>query len=219
MTSNRTELRQKLSRARLYGILDFAYLGARDAAEVARAMLSGGVDIIQIRAKNRPVADIEDIARAIQPLTRDFEALLVINDHPETAVRIGADAVHVGQDDLAISGVRQVVGPHMLVGKSTHSLEQATAAATEHIDYIGVGPLYSTPTKPDYVPVGLSLIRSVAPVVALPQFCIGGIKLENLDEVIQAGARRVVVVSGILQASDIQSYCQKLKEKLASVPL
>jgi thiamine-phosphate pyrophosphorylase len=119
----------------------------------------------------------------------------------------GADGVHVGQDDLPVTRVREVVGPEAIVGLSTHSLDQATAAVALKPDYIGFGPLFATPTKPDYVPVGLEDIREVHARVDLPVFCIGGIKLENLETVLAAGARRVVIVSGILQASDVPGYC------------
>jgi len=139
---------------------------------------------------------------------------LIINDHPEIARVVSAEGVHVGQDDPAISEVREIAGPDRLVGKSTHSVDQAIRAFSEGADYIGFGPIFATPTKPDYPPVGLEEIRKVHDAVRGPIFCIGGITLDNLPEVIAAGARRVVIVSGLLLANNIASYARSVKELL-----
>jgi thiamine-phosphate pyrophosphorylase len=138
----------------------------------------------------------------------------VINDHPQLAREIDAEGVHVGQEDISIAEARELAGSGRFVGRSTHSLEQARRAAEEGADYIGFGPLFATPTKPDYVPIGLSDIAVVHAAVQLPIFCIGGIKLENLPQVIAAGARRVVIVSGLLQASDVAQYARSACELL-----
>src|SRR6202035_3343950 len=118
---------------------------------------------------------------------------------------------------LAISEVREIVGPDCMVGKSTHSVDQAIRAFYEGADYIGFGPIFATPTKPDYSPIGLEEIARVHESVRIPIFCIGGIKLENLPNVIEAGARRVVIVSGLLQASDPAEYARSAKKLLTSV--
>jgi len=122
--------------------------------------------------------------------------------------------VHVGQDDPPIAEVRSLTGPNCVVGKSTHSLDQAIRAFYEGADYIGFGPLFATPTKPDYPPIGLAAIEKVHGAVRIPIFCIGGIKLDNLPKVIEAGARRVVIVSGLLQATDIIAYGRSVKDLL-----
>lgn len=132
------------------------------------------------------------------------------------AREVGSDGLHIGQEDGTVAEARARILPDQLVGKSTHSVEQAVAAQGEGADYIGVGPLYATPTKPDYLPVGLPLIAQVRARVDIPQFCIGGIKRENLRQVIAAGADRAVVVSGILQAEDVKAYCLELKATLAA---
>ena len=119
--------------------------------------------------------------------------------------------MHVGQDDLPVPRVREIVGPDAIIGLSTHSPGQAAAASEACPDYIGFGPLFSTPTKPDYVPVGLGGIREARVRAGLPVFCIGGIKLENLPAVLEAGASGVVIVSGILQAHDVSDYCRKCR--------
>lgn len=191
---------------RLYGILDLGYVAESEAAVVVRQMLAGGVDILQIRAKTLPEDRILAVSRAVRPLTAAAGVPLILNDHPHLVAEAGADGVHVGQDDLPVAEARAAAGEGALVGKSTHSLSQAAAAAAEGPDYLGFGPLFATPTKPDYPAIGLDDIRRAHERVGLPLFCIGGIKLENLASVTAAGARRVVIVSGILQASDISSY-------------
>lgn len=139
---------------------------------------------------------------------------LIINDHLEIAASVGSEGVHVGQDDDAVAKARAAVGPGVFVGKSTHSLAQAVAAEAEGADYIGFGPLYATGTKPDYVPIGLHDITEVHRQVQLPIFCIGGVNAERLPEVLQAGARRVVVVSAFLLAPDVQAYVRQIKSSL-----
>ncbi|MEP6955687.1 MAG: thiamine phosphate synthase, partial [Chthoniobacterales bacterium] len=121
---------------------------------------------------------------------------------------VGAEGVHVGQDDLAIAEARELAGGECFVGRSTHSVAQAQQAKAEGADYIGFGPLFATPTKPDYIPIGLEEVEHVHQLVTLPIFCIGGIKLANLPQVIAAGARRVVIVSGLLGAADIAQYAR-----------
>lgn len=199
---------------RLYGILDAAYLGLRDPQEVVSQMLEGGVDVVQVRAKDWEMDEVAALAKAVLGVTRPAGVPLVINDHSAVAASVGAEGVHVGQEDGSVSEARRVAGATCWVGKSTHSLEQAIAAQEEGADYIGVGPIFATPTKPDYKPVGLELVRSVASRVTVPFFCIGGIKSGNAAEVLRAGAQRIVVVSGILQADDIAGYCRELRRLL-----
>lgn len=203
-----------LSRCRFYGILDLSYVDSSEAGKVARQMIDGGVDLIQLRAKARPSAEIATIAAELHCLTTERDVPLIINDHPEIARIVRAEGVHVGQDDPAISEVREISGPNCMVGKSTHSVDQAIRAFYEGADYIGFGPIFATPTKPDYPPIGLREIQRVHETVRIPIFCIGGIKLDNLPEVMEAGARRVVIVSGLLQAKDIATYGRAAKEML-----
>lgn len=203
-----------LSCCRLYGILDLSYVDSSEAGKVARQMIDGGVDLIQLRAKARPSGEIAKIAAELHGLTAERDVPLIINDHPEIARIVLAEGVHVGQDDPAISEVREIAGPNCMVGKSTHSVDQAIRAFYEGADYIGFGPIFATPTKPDYPPIGLSEIQRVHEAVRIPIFCIGGITLDNLVEVMEAGARRVVIVSGLLQAKDIATYGRAVKELL-----
>ncbi len=199
----------------LYGILDGDYVDRDSAPNVVEKMLAGGIDILQLRAKNWTVEEITELGREIHSLTLEKNVPLIINDYPDIAIKIGAEGIHVGQDDLSVHDVRRTVGAEMLVGLSTHSLEQAQLAATQDVDYIGFGPLFSTPTKPDYPAIGTQEIAQVHQQhPQLPVFCIGGIKHENANAVIEAGARRIVVVSGILQAEDIENYSKELKSLL-----
>jgi thiamine-phosphate pyrophosphorylase len=206
-----------LSRSRLYGILDLGYVEMAAAREIAEALVAGGVDLLQLRAKNHSTAEIEKIAGELRAVTAENGVPLIINDHPRIARNALADGVHLGQDDLPIAGARQIVGPECAIGRSTHSVDQAIRAFYEGADYIGFGPIFATPTKPDYPPIGLDDIARVHESVRIPIFCIGGIKLDNLPKVIEAGARRVVIVSGLLQAGDPAEYARSAKKLLTSV--
>ena len=181
---------------------------------MVRKMFAGGVDILQLRAKNASWDTVRDLALELVPLCKDARVPLIINDYPDLVVETGADGVHVGQDDLPVSEVREIVGPDAIIGLSTHSLAQAEAAAEARPDYIGFGPLFATPTKPDYEAIGLEEIAEMHRRVELPIFCIGGIKRENLETIIAAGARRAVIVSGILQAVDVVGYCKDCRDEL-----
>jgi len=205
-----------LQEARLYGILDLGYVSEEDALAVARKMLEGGVQLLQLRAKGRSPQEIRAMARDLSPLCRAHQVPFILNDHPELVPETGADGAHVGQDDVSVAEARALAGEHAIIGKSTHSLAQALAAQREGPDYIGFGPLFATPTKPDYPPIGLNEIVHAQRLVSLPAFCIGGIKRENLPGVLAAGAQRVVIVSGILKAPDPQAYCRACRDLLAS---
>lgn len=207
-----------LADRRLYGIVDLGYLPSEveAVAETARAMLAGGIDILQLRAKDTAETIIAEIGRAIMPLARAAGVPLIINDYPQLAADLDADGVHLGQDDGDLNAARAIVGPGKIVGRSTHSPSQARAARDEGADYIGFGPLFATPTKPGRPAIGVDDIAAVHEELGgdIPIYCIGGIKLENAREVLAAGARRLVIVSGILQADDIPAYIADVKTLL-----
>jgi thiamine-phosphate pyrophosphorylase len=207
---------KRLVDCHLYAILDLSYVDISDANRVAELLIDGGVDLIQLRGKNVNLETLSRVAADLHPITSHAELPLIINDHPEIAASILLEGVHLGQDDLSIHEVRQKVNSACLVGKSTHSVDQAVAAQVEGADYIGFGPLFATPTKPNYSPIGLDHIAEVHAKVRLPIFCIGGIKLDNLRDVIAAGARRVVIVSGLLQAPRIAAAAQAAKQLLTA---
>ena len=186
-----------------------------DAERVTRAMIDGGVDFIQLRAKRQSLEEIVDLAGKLHELTVAAGVPLVVNDHAEVGAEVPVEGVHVGQDDDSIAHARKKAGRQILVGKSTHSLEQAVAAQREGADYIGFGPIFATPTKPDYQPIGLTGIKRVHHEVAAPIFCIGGIKIDNLGQLIAAGTKRVAIVSGLLKAPDIAKYARACKALLS----
>jgi len=193
---------KSIAQCLLYGIVDTGYVARENLVTITTQLLRGGADIIQLRAKKKTPEDVLAMARQLAPVCRDAGIPFIINDHPELVRDAGADGAHVGQDDLTVAEARRLAGPGAIIGKSTHSLAQAIAAAGESPDYIGFGPLFATPTKPDYTPIGTEQIQAVHETLALPVFCIGGIKLSNLPAVLAAGARRVVIVSDLLIAKD-----------------
>jgi len=203
-----------LSDCRLYGILDLGYIGAADAERATKAMLEGGVDLVQLRAKRQPLEEIIELAGALHEMTSGAGIPLIVNDYAEVAAKVPVEGVHLGQDDDSIAHARKKAGRDVLIGKSTHSFEQAVAAQREGADYVGFGPIFATPTKPDYQPIGLTGIKRVHHEVTVPTFIIGGIKIDNLGQVIAAGARRVAIVSGLLKAPDIAKYARACKALL-----
>jgi len=205
---------RNLSDCRLYGILDIGYVGIDDAERVTKSMIDGDVDLIQLRAKEHSVEEIVDLAGKLHEVTSAAGVPLIVNDHAEVAAKVPVEGVHLGQDDDSLAHARKKAGRHVLVGKSTHSLEQAVEAEREGADYIGFGPIFATPTKPDYQPIGLTGIKRVHNEITVPTFCIGGIKIDNLGQVIAAGARRVAIVSGLLKAPDIAKYARACKALL-----
>ena len=176
-----------LANARLYGILDLVYVEPSDAARIVERMIEGGVDLVQLRGKRNSIEKLVDLAAELHELTTKSSTPLIVNDYAEIASRVPVEGVHVGQHDDSIELTRRKAGRNILVGKSTHSLEQARGAQREGADYIGFGPIFATPTKPDYPPIGLADIRRVHAEVSLPIFCIGGINIDNLQSVIDAG--------------------------------
>ncbi len=204
-----------LAASRLYGIVDMGYTKPEELEQKTAALLAGGVRILQLRAKGVELAAVRELALRMQPLCREAGAIFVLNDYPEMAAELGVDAVHVGQDGGSLAEVRRIVGPNMLVGRSTHSPEQALAAVAEGADYIGFGPLFPTGTKPGRPSIGLQDIAAVqAQLGDFPMFCIGGINGETLPRVLAAGARRVVIVSWLLQQADITATAAHIIRQL-----
>jgi thiamine-phosphate pyrophosphorylase len=208
-------MKGNLSDCRLYGIVDLSYVDDSDAAAIVEEMIKGGVDLVQLRGTERAINDLVDLAAELHELTAQSSTPLIVNDHAEIAREVPVEGVHVGQKDDSVEVVRQKADRELVVGKSTHSLEQALAAQREGADYIGFGPIFATPTKPDYAPIGLSDIKRVHAEVSLPIFCIGGINIDNLQSIIDAGAMRVVMVSALLKAHSIIDYARCATDMLA----
>lgn len=209
-----------LADCRLYAFVDSAYLRGRAPEAVARELCEGGADIIQLRAKDWPAEQIRRVAERLLPLTRAAGVALVINDHPDIAREVGAEFCHLGQEDFFDAGHRhvdEIRGPArgIRVGLSTHAPAQAQRAVAAGADYVAIGPVFPTATKPSARPVTLDYVRWAAAHLQVPWFAIGGITLENLDSVLAAGARRVCVVSAILNAPDVAAACRRLRQRLA----
>lgn len=200
-----------------YAILDTGYVPREQLVEKCRSLIAGGADIIQLRAKREDTAARIEILTTLVPLFADTNVPLVVNDDLEAALAFPGLGLHVGQDDLPPQEARERLGPGRVLGLSTHSPQQAARAiaCAEVLDYFAVGPVFATPTKPDYTPVGLELVRHVAGLEApLPWFAIGGIKRHNIAQVLAAGATRVVAVSEVLQADDSSGVISEYREML-----
>ena len=206
----------------LYAFLDAAYLAGRDPVELTRQLCDGGSDLVQLRAKAWAADRILRLAEVLQPLCQAAGVWLVVNDHPEIARAVGAPLCHLGQEDFFDRGWTHAADAFAGstgtgLGLSTHSSAQAIRAQLAQPDYIAVGPVFATPTKPGRPAVTLDYVRWAAAQVRLPWFAIGGITGSNLDAVLEAGARRICVVSAILQAPDVVRACREFKERLARV--
>jgi thiamine-phosphate pyrophosphorylase len=217
------ERRARLSAARLYLVCG-AFPDGSDRSEIGqpgmlRGAIAGGVEIVQLREKNLPDEELVSVAHAVRALCAELGALLIVNDRPWVALEAGADGVHVGQDDMPVEEVRELVGAELLIGLSTHSPEQIDAAGATSADYIGVGPVHETPTKPGRAAVGVELVRYAAAHAPVPFFAIGGLDQGNLGETLDAGAERVCVLRAVAAARDPERAARALRAQLDARPL
>jgi len=208
------ERRARLTAARLYLVCP----PTPGLPALLRSAIAGGVDIVQLRDKHLSDGELATSARAASSLCEQLGALLIVNDRPLVAREAGADGVHVGQDDMDVAEVRELLGPDMLIGLSTHAPAEIDAADPAVVDYIGVGPIHQTPTKPGRPAVGLELIRYAASHARVPFFAIGGLRADNLTEALDAGASRVCVLRAIAAAEDPETAARALSEQLAARP-
>ncbi len=199
-------LHRRLAGARLYLVC------GEPTDELLEASLRGGVDIVQLRMKGAPEGEIVSAARRVAAACRAHGALFILNDRPELIAVTGADGVHVGQDDIPVAAARELVGPHRLLGLSTHTPAQVDAAG--NVDYIGVGPVHATPTKPGRPAVGLGLLTHAAVHAPVPFFAIGGITPGNVTAVAAAGARRVAVVRALTESPAPERTARELRAAL-----
>lgn len=177
--------------------------------------LEGGVDILQLREKDMPAKRIIELGRKIKQLCLQYDATFIINDRVDIAAVLEADGVHLGQDDLDVASARAILGrDKCIVGVSTHCPEQAIKAVEDGADYIGVGPVFATPTKEGRIPVGLEYVKWASENIEIPAFAIGGIDEKNVDEVINAGAKRIAVVRAIINAKSPQKAAEEFLKKL-----
>ena len=214
------DLREKLTAARLYLCTD-ARRKQGDLPEFLDAVLGAGVDIVQLREKGLEAREELKLLGIFADACRRHDRLLAVNDRADVALDAGADVLHLGQDDLPVPVARRILGPGPLVGRSSHSPAQADLAAAEaDVDYFCAGPVWATPTKPGRPGTGLELIRHVASRRhERPWFAIGGISLNNLDELLAAGATRIVVVRALTEAPDPAAATRALAARLAESSL
>lgn len=208
-----------LADCRLYTFVDTAYLHGRAPELVAQQLCDGGSDLIQLRAKKSTPDEIRRMAEAILPITRRANVGLVINDYPDIARETGAEFCHLGQEDFFDAGRQRASelktqNSKLKIGLSTHAPEQAQRALAAGPDYLAIGPVYATGTKPTAKPVTLEYVRWAVKHVTIPWFAIGGINLQTLGDVLAAGARRICVVSAILNAPDVAQACAEFKQRL-----
>ena len=210
---------QPLADCKLYAFVDTAYLNGRAPEFVAQQLCDGGADLIQLRAKNSSPAETQRMAEAIAPVLRKANIGLVINDHIDIARAVGADICHLGQEDFFDAGHTHIsqltsANSRLRIGLSTHASAQAERAIAASADYIAIGPIYATGTKPTAKPVTLEYVRWAAAHVKVPWFAIGGINLQTIDAVLEAGAKRICVVSAILNAPDVAKACAEFRKRL-----
>lgn len=200
---------------RLYVITGEKFHPGRNYVEVMEEAIRGGADCIQLREKNKTKKELLEMARRLRELTDRYAVPFIVNDHVDIALAVNADGVHLGQDDLPLEEARRILGPDKMIGISTHKLEEALAAERNGADYIGVGPVFPTDTKEDVVdPVGIQYVDEVVRNISIPFVAIGGIKLHNVDEVLQAGAQRICIVSAVVGADDVRGAAQAFRNKL-----
>jgi thiamine-phosphate pyrophosphorylase len=201
---------------KLYAVTDLR----GDSPEVLgkiEAAYDGGADIVQLRSKHLTDRALYELGKKIRLIAESKRKLFFVNDRPDLALAVEADGVHLGQDDLTVAVVRQLflkAGKRLWIGKSTHSLEQGRAAILENPDYLGVGPVFGTPTKPGYKPAGLEYVKQAAKEFTVPFVAIGGIDQSNIKEVLGAGASRIAVVRAIFDAENVAESAQKLREEI-----
>ena len=205
--------RQRLTGRELYMLVteDLCHHGSGPAV---RGALQGGVGIVQLREKLLGDRELVAQGRRVREWTREAGALFILNDRPDLAVLTDADGVHVGQDELSVKDARRIVGPDKLVGVSTHTLEQARQAVLDGADYIGMGPVFATSTKQFAQFAGLEFVRQVAAEIRLPAYAIGGINLENIDQVVAAGAECVAISGALCGAVDPQEVAEQFRDRL-----
>ncbi len=207
---------EKFEKVRLYVLLT-SRLCRTDPIETAHAIIAGGTDCIQVREKEMPDRQLLAYARRMRQITRDAGVLLIINDRPDIAAIVGADGVHMGQDDLPVCDARRCLDEGgAIVGVSTHNIAQARAAVADGADYIGVGPMFDTDTKDAGPIAGAAYLREVVAEITLPHVAIGGITAGNVGELVAAGVRCVAVCSAVIAAADPESAAAEIKKQLPS---
>ncbi len=202
-----------LHRIRLY-VLISSNIAKKSVKETARLVIDGGADAVQLREKTISDRKFISLAREVRDITTKRGSLLIINDRVHVVRKVNADGIHLGQQDMSALEARNIIGDEKIIGVSTHSITQARQAQKDGADYIAIGPIYPTSTKGHEPSVGIEIIHEISEAVSIPIIAIGAITLENLDEVLKAGASRIAVCSAIIGSKDIYSSTRQFKEKL-----
>ena len=202
-----------LHRIRLY-VLISSNIAKKSVKETARLVIDGGADAVQLREKTISDSKFISLAREVRDITTKRGSLLIINDRVHVVRKVNADGIHLGQQDMSALEARNIIGDEKIIGVSTHSITQARQAQKDGADYIAIGPIYPTSTKGHEPSVGIEILHEISEAVSIPIIAIGAITLENLDEVLKAGASRIAVCSAIIGSKDIYSSTRQFKEKL-----
>lgn len=208
---------ERFERADLYVVITEAFCAGRRGIDVLEACLKAGVRLVQFREKDVSGAALVEKGQAFADRCREAGALLIVNDRVDVALAIGADGVHLGQDDFPVAAARQIA-PDLLVGSSSHNLDEALAAQQAGASYVNIGPIYATQTKS--VPTGVvgpAMIDAIRPHLQIPFTCMGGIKAHNLAEVVRRGTRRIAVVTAVTEAPDVQAAARDLRRAIHAV--
>ena len=205
----------RFARGGLYPVISSEFCAGRSPLEVFELAAKGGASVIQVREKHLPDDELFKLVRQCRPIADRYGVLLIVDDRAEVAARAGADGVHIGQDDMSVSDVR-AIDPELMIGKSTHNLEELLAAQEEGTDYLNIGPIFATQTKSvSYPAVGVEVLRLLIPSVKIPFSVMGGIKLRHLPELISAGAMRIAMVTEVTQAPDVTAKVRELEALFA----
>ena len=199
---------------RLYAVTDRAWVGKMSLMEQVEAALKNGASCIQLREKKLDYEAFLEEAREMVTLCRQYNVPFIINDAVEIAIKVGADGVHVGQDDMKVSDVRKKVGPNMIVGVSVHNIEEAKEAIINGADYLGIGAVFSTSTKLDVKTISYDKLKEICDAVDVPTVAIGGISKDNIVKLAGSGVDGVAVVSAIFAAKDPGKVTRELKEQV-----
>lgn len=208
-------MRDKRSISGLYAIVDTAYVPLERAAERAAEALLGGVRIIQLRAKDSPAKDALNAAMALKSLAGEFNSTFIVNDRIDIALLSGADGVHIGQDDIRINDARKLLGPDSIIGVSTHNIQEALEAESLGANYISFGPIFPTATKKDAeAPKGVELLKEITGKTKVPVVAIGGITMDNMGEVLEAGAESIAMISELFKTEGAASRVSSIISRI-----
>lgn len=211
-------LKEKYFKDSIYCVTAEDFSNGRNNIEVVKSMLEAGIKIVQYREKDNPskyMREKYEECLKIRELTKEYDALFIIDDYADLAMAVEADGVHIGQKDMPIEAVRKIIGYDMIIGLSTTNKTQANEAVNTSADYIGIGPIFSTNTKPDAnEAVGIDYLDYVVKNIDMPFVCIGGIKLNNMDILIEHKAMSLCMLTEIVSSEDIKSKCELLIKKM-----